>query len=110
MTPATAMAALGLQSMPATLAELQKQVAATMNPRRWSWVQTEAYQRLQAHLQKGSESCISIFSTRAVDPDSKQKPRNIKGSQHPTAEGLKMGAYRPGVTRRANPALSRPAS
>ena len=110
MSPVTALAHLGLPVMPPTRADLQRQVASRMGPRRWSWEDTAAYQCLWqalAHPQaKPAETRDSSCSTPAAGGGRGQNRSDSKPSGHQTTHGV----YRPGMTGRTqNPATRRAA-
>jgi hypothetical protein len=100
MTTTTALAHLGLLELPRSRADLQRQVAGRVDPRRWSWEDTAAYQCLWRELGQARrnppETVDSSCSTPAAGGGCGQNRSNSKAFQHPTAHGV----YRPGMTRR----------
>jgi len=97
MTPTTALAHLGLPVLPSSRADLQRQVAARVDPRRWSWEDTAAYQCLWAELGKPAERRDSSCTAESQATRRSQKRRPGGASDAP----VKLGAYRPGITQAA---------
>jgi hypothetical protein len=100
MTPTTALAHLGLPAMPQNRADLQRQVAGKVDPRRWSWENAAAYQCLWAELARPqgnpAETRVSSCSTPSADGGRGQNRSRSKASERPA----NLGVYRPGITRR----------
>lgn len=110
MTTTTALAHLGLLELPRTRADLQRLVAGRVDPRRWSWEDTAAYQCLWRELGQARrdppETVETSRSTPAAGGGRGQNRSDSRVSQHPTGHGV----YRPGMTRRVqNPAIRRAA-
>jgi hypothetical protein len=100
MTPTTALAHLGLPELPPSRADLQRQVAARVDPRRWSWDDTAAYRCLWAELGQQRKPAERRDSSRTAEPAAaaaSQKRRPGADSEHQA----RLGVYRPGMTRAA---------
>ena len=97
MTPSTALAHLGLTTLPPSRADLQRRVAGRVDPRRWSWEDTAAYQCLWAELGKPAERRNSSCTDGPAPLPRSQKPSRGSRSEQPP----RLGCYRPGMTRAA---------
>lgn len=110
MTTTTALAHLGLLELPRSRADLQRLVAGRVDPNRWSWEDTAAYQCLWRELgqarRKPPETGDSSRSTPAASGGRGKNCSDSKASRPPTSHGV----YRPGMTLGAqNPATRRAA-
>lgn len=91
MTTAMALAHLGLLEMPASRADLQRQLARRQDPRRWSAADAAAYRCLWGAIGR---------ATRTPKPEQLVLTTLAKASAGRPETARAHGVYRPGMTRR----------